>query len=102
MVLKLGKNLGVVILGGSSQCDGFLSAGHLCATCQECQLVKPSATQKAPLRPLPLIKVPFERIGMDFVVPLVWTAHGHRFVLVFRTWTMQRNTLKALPSQYVA
>ncbi len=36
-----------------------------CAACRECQLVNPPASPKAPLRPLPLMQVPFERIGMD-------------------------------------
>ncbi|KAI5617023.1 hypothetical protein C0J50_23276 [Silurus asotus] len=53
-----------------------------CAACRECQLVNPPAIPKAPLRPLPLIEVPFERIGMDLVRPLERTARGHRFVLV--------------------
>ncbi|XP_051500808.1 uncharacterized protein LOC127409893 [Myxocyprinus asiaticus] len=53
-----------------------------CAACRECQLVNPLATPKAPLRPLPLIKVPFGRIGMDLVGPLERSARGHRFVLV--------------------
>ncbi|KAI2644928.1 Retrovirus-related Pol polyprotein from transposon 17.6 [Labeo rohita] len=53
-----------------------------CATCRECQLVNPPASPKAPLRPLPLIQVPFERIGMDLIGPLERSARGHRFALV--------------------
>ncbi len=34
-----------------------------CAACVECQLVNPPASPKAPLCPLPLMQVPFERIG---------------------------------------
>ncbi len=41
-----------------------------CVACRECQLVNPPATAKAPLRPLPLMEVPFERIGMDLIGPL--------------------------------
>ncbi len=41
-----------------------------CAACRECQLVNPPASPKAPLRPLPLMQVPFERIGMDLIGPL--------------------------------
>ncbi len=48
----------------------------------ECQLVNPPATAKAPLRPLPLMEVPFERIGMDLIGPLERSARGHRFALV--------------------
>ncbi|XP_051529229.1 uncharacterized protein LOC127426442 [Myxocyprinus asiaticus] len=53
-----------------------------CVACSECQLVNPPATPKAPLRPLPLIEVPIERIGMDLVGPLERSARGHHFVLV--------------------
>ncbi len=50
-----------------------------CAACRECQLVNPPASPKAPLRPLPLMQVPFERIGMDLIGPLERSARGHRF-----------------------
>ncbi len=53
-----------------------------CAACRECQLVNPPATPKAPLRPLPLVEVPFERIGMDLIGPLERSPCGHRFALV--------------------
>ncbi len=53
-----------------------------CAACRECQLVNPPASPKAPLRPLPLMQVPFERIGMDLIGPLERLARGHWFALV--------------------
>ncbi len=53
-----------------------------CAACRECQLVNPPASPKAPLRPLPLMQVPFELIGMDLIGPLERSARGHRFALV--------------------
>ncbi len=53
-----------------------------CAACRECQLVNPPDSTKAPLRPLPLMQVPFERIGMDLIRPLERLARGHRFALV--------------------
>ncbi len=53
-----------------------------CAACRECQLVNPPASPKAPLRPLPLMQVPFERIDMDLIGPLERSARGHRFALV--------------------
>ncbi len=53
-----------------------------CAACRECQLVNPPAISKVPLRPLPLLEVPFQRIGMDLIEPLERSAHGHRFALV--------------------
>ncbi len=53
-----------------------------CVACCECQLVYPVASPKAPLYPLPLLEVPFERIGMDLIGPLESSAHGHCFALV--------------------
>ncbi len=53
-----------------------------CAACRECQLVNPPASPKASLRPLPLMQVPFDRIGMDLIGPLERSACGHRFALV--------------------
>ncbi len=40
-----------------------------CAACRECQLVNPTASAKAPLRPLPLMQVSSKE--------LVWTSSGH-------------------------
>ncbi|KAM9717937.1 uncharacterized protein ACNS7B_021418 isoform 1-T1 [Menidia menidia] len=53
-----------------------------CAVCPECQLVNPAAIPRAPLRPLPLMEVPFERVGMDLIGPFHRSARGYRFVLV--------------------
>ncbi len=53
-----------------------------CAACRECQLINPPATAKAPLRPLPLMEVPFKRIGMDLIGPLERSTRGYRFALV--------------------
>ncbi len=60
-----------------------------CASCRECQLVNPPATPKAPLCPLPLMQVPFERISMDLIRPLELSAHGHRFALVLVDYATQ-------------
>ena len=53
-----------------------------CAFCRECQLVNQPAIPRAPLRPLPLMEVPLERIGMDLIGPFPRSARGYRFVLV--------------------
>ena len=53
-----------------------------CASCPECQLVNQPAIPRAPLWPLPLMEVPFERIGMDLIGPFHRSARGYRFVLV--------------------
>uniref|UniRef100_A0A8C5PR58 Gypsy retrotransposon integrase-like protein 1 n=1 Tax=Leptobrachium leishanense TaxID=445787 RepID=A0A8C5PR58_9ANUR len=53
-----------------------------CASCPECQLSSPKPRLRAPLIPLPVIDVPFERIGMDLVGPLDKTSRGHQYILV--------------------
>ena len=45
-------------------------------------MTAPKAHFRNPLVPLPIIGVPFERIAMDIVGPLVKTARGHRYILV--------------------
>ncbi|XP_061882687.1 uncharacterized protein LOC133633904 [Entelurus aequoreus] len=52
-----------------------------CAACRDCQQVD-SAASRAPLQPLPLMEVPFERIGMDLVGPFDPSTQGYRFALV--------------------
>ncbi|XP_065268782.1 uncharacterized protein LOC135885080, partial [Emys orbicularis] len=53
-----------------------------CASCPACQLHSPHPHLRAPLVPLPIIEVPFERIAMDLVGPLEKTARGHQYILV--------------------
>ena len=55
---------------------------NFCASCSKCQLVNPSVDPKVPLRPLPVIGVPFSRVGMDLVGPLVISSKGHQYILV--------------------
>ncbi|KAL6455340.1 hypothetical protein MHYP_G00362140 [Metynnis hypsauchen] len=43
---------------------------NFCRRCPRCQLTSPKKLPPAPLIPLPIIGVPFERIGMDIVGPL--------------------------------
>ena len=40
------------------------------------------AIPKAPLRPLPLAEIPFDRVAMDLIGPFDWSTQGYRFVLV--------------------
>ncbi|KAJ1159403.1 hypothetical protein NDU88_012069 [Pleurodeles waltl] len=57
---------------------------ELCKSCEICQASgKTGGTPKAPLIPLPVVGVPFERVGVDIVGPLdPPTASGNRFILV--------------------
>lgn len=53
-----------------------------CSLCPECQLVSHPAIPKVPLRPLPLMEVPFDHIGMDLIGPFNRSTRGYSFVLV--------------------
>lgn len=53
-----------------------------CTSCPTCQLTAPVTHFRNPLVPLPIIEVPFERIAMDIVGPLVKSARGHSYILV--------------------
>ncbi|MGH0122279.1 UNVERIFIED_CONTAM: hypothetical protein FKN15_040606, partial [Acipenser sinensis] len=55
---------------------------HFCKSCPTCQRTSPRPHLRAPLKPMPIIDVPFERIAMDFVGPLSRSARGHEYVLV--------------------
>ncbi|KAJ1133341.1 hypothetical protein NDU88_011636 [Pleurodeles waltl] len=57
---------------------------EFCKSCETCQASgKTGGTPKAPLIPLPVVRVPFERVGVDIVGPLdPPTASGNRFILV--------------------
>uniref|UniRef100_A0A9J8C3J9 Gypsy retrotransposon integrase-like protein 1 n=1 Tax=Cyprinus carpio carpio TaxID=630221 RepID=A0A9J8C3J9_CYPCA len=48
----------------------------------EVKATSPRTPPPSPLIPLPIIEVPFERIGMDIVGPLPKSARGHEHILV--------------------
>ncbi|KAJ8364561.1 hypothetical protein SKAU_G00133920 [Synaphobranchus kaupii] len=53
-----------------------------CRSCPDCQQVAPRPHLRSPLIPLPIISVPFSRIGMDLVGPLPQSSRGHQYILV--------------------
>ncbi|KAI2650175.1 Retrovirus-related Pol polyprotein [Labeo rohita] len=53
-----------------------------CRACPTCQVTSPRTPPPSPLILLPVIEVPFERIGMDLVGPLPKSARGHEHILV--------------------
>ncbi|KAL0154420.1 hypothetical protein M9458_050269, partial [Cirrhinus mrigala] len=55
---------------------------RFCQACPTCQRTAPRKPPPNPLIPLPIIDVPFERIGMDLVGPLPKSARGHEHILV--------------------
>ncbi len=55
---------------------------RFCQACSMCQKTSPRPPPPTPLIPLPIIEVPFKRIGMDLVGPLPKSARGHEHILV--------------------
>uniref|UniRef100_A0A9J7XB62 Gypsy retrotransposon integrase-like protein 1 n=1 Tax=Cyprinus carpio carpio TaxID=630221 RepID=A0A9J7XB62_CYPCA len=55
---------------------------RFCQACPTSQATSPRTPPPSPLIPLPIIEVPFERIGMDIVGPLPKSARGHEHILV--------------------
>ena len=72
---------------------------NYCSSCPVCQKSAPMPHFRNPLVPLPIIEVPFERITMDLVGPIVKSARGHQYILVY--WTMppfiRRRFLSEIP-----
>lgn len=50
--------------------------------CPQCQWLSPYKLILALLIPLPIIRIPFERVGIDLVGPLPKSACGHEYILV--------------------
>lgn len=40
-----------------------------------------------PLQPMPLVTIPFERVGIDIVGPLVQSSSRHKFLLILVDYT---------------
>ncbi len=55
---------------------------RFCQACPTCQRTSLQTPPPSPLIPLPIIEVPFERIGMDLIGPLPKSARGHEHILV--------------------
>ena len=60
----------------------FQDVAAKCKTCPECQKTASRPKVIAPLIPLPIVDVPFERIAMDIVGPLPRSRSGNKYVLV--------------------
>ena len=60
----------------------IMDVKEVCQACLTCQLAIPAALKSAPLHPLPIIRIPFDRIAMDIFGPLRRTRSGNKYVLV--------------------
>ena len=54
---------------------------------RKCQITALRAYYRNPFVPLPIIEVPFERVAMDLVGPLVKSTRGHKYILVIVDYT---------------
>ncbi len=55
---------------------------EFCKACPECQYSGIRKPRKVPLIPLPVIGVPFQRLGMDILGPLERSKTGYKYILV--------------------
>ena len=60
----------------------FQDVATKCKSCPECQKTATRPRMIAPMIPLPIVDVPFERIAMDIVGPLPRSRMGNKYVLV--------------------
>ncbi|KAL0162300.1 hypothetical protein M9458_041696, partial [Cirrhinus mrigala] len=70
-----------------------------CRACPTCQITAPRTPPPSPLIPLPIIEVPFERIGLDLVGPLPKSARGHEHILVIVDYATRKATAKAIAQE---
>lgn len=59
-----------------------LEVTQFCRSCPQCQKTLLKGPTREPLQPLPIISVPFERLGMDIVGPVEKSKSGNRYMLV--------------------
>lgn len=53
-----------------------------CATCPECQIVaRKRISERAPLKPVPIISEPFSKVAIDIVGELPRTSTGYKYIL---------------------
>ena len=102
----LGKNKTVARIKRHFFWPGIGGAvAQFCRSCPECQQAPVKGPPRAPLQPLPIISVPFQRLGMDVVGPVEKTKAGNRFMLVvtdYATKYPEVFPLKSVKARYVA
>ena len=59
----------------------FVDVQKMCRACPDCQRSVRVLKPKAPLVPVPIIDIPFERIAMDIIGPLPRTKAGNCYIL---------------------
>ena len=60
---------------------------NFCRSCDSCQRMSQRRTKPVPLVKMPIISVPFSRVSMDIVGPLIpASAEGHKYILTLIDW----------------
>ena len=70
-----------------------------CITCEQCQFLSKSKQPKALLRPLPIVDIPFKRIGVDIKGPLPISEQGNRYILVVCDYSTRYPEAIPMPDQ---
>ena len=60
----------------------YRDVAELCRTCPSCQKTSPRRPKQVPMKPLPIVDIPFQRIAMDIIGPLPRSRQGNRYILV--------------------
>ncbi len=83
----------------------FKDVADFCRHCAECQKSGNHRVRRAPLIPLPILEVPFDRIAMDIVGPLPRSRAGNRYILVvcdYATRYPEAIPMKSIDAEKVA
>ena len=78
---------------------------QFCKACGPCQKTSHYKGKRAPLVPLPIMDVPFQRIAMDIVGPLPRSRSGNRYILVicdYATRYPEAVPLKSIEAERIA
>lgn len=76
-----------------------------CRECETCQKSSHRGVARAPMLPLPVVSVPFQRIAMDIVGPLPRNCSGNRYILVlcdYATRYPEAIPLKSIDAGHIA
>lgn len=76
-----------------------------CRSCEICQKSSHRRVPRAPMRPIPVVTEPFERMAMDIVGPLPRRRAGNRYVLVmcdYATKYPEAVPLRSIDAEHVA